>query len=113
MQRLYILAGPNGAGKSTFANEYLAAAPKGLVFINADEIAKDLSALKLDKQFLDFKAAREMLTLIARLTELRTEIMFETTLASLAYARKIPIWKSLGYHIILRAPRIIQSHKVS
>lgn len=39
--RLLMLAGPNGAGKSTFFRTFLA--DKGLPFINADQIAAELS----------------------------------------------------------------------
>lgn len=38
---LYIIAGANGSGKSTLAEELLKA--KQLEFLNADEIAKEIS----------------------------------------------------------------------
>lgn len=40
MKRLDLVVGPNGAGKTTFVTAYLAPRLPGLVFVNADEIAK-------------------------------------------------------------------------
>lgn len=109
MPELIILGGPNGAGKSTFANEYLPTAHEELVFVNADEIAKEFGALGSPQAQLDLRAGREMLQRINTLVSERRELMFETTLASLTHARKIPIWKKLGYRvalIYLRLPNV-------
>jgi len=76
---MIIIAGPNGAGSTSFANAYLPAATNDLVFVNADEIARELPALSI--------AANER--------------NFRTTLASLAYAKKIPEWQALGYSVAL------------
>ena len=40
-KKLYIIAGANGSGKSTIAKELLS--DENLVFLNADDIAKELS----------------------------------------------------------------------
>lgn len=101
MQEIIIIAGPNGAGKTSFANEYLPAAQEGLVFVNADEIAREIAHLNLPKAQLDIKAGRLMLERINALVDSRTELMFETTLAGLSYAQKIPVWRRLGYSVSL------------
>ena len=101
MPEIILLAGPNGAGKTTFANEYLPAIEEGLVFVNADEIAREPRVLALPQARRDFYAGRLMLEQIDALAAARTEFMFETTLATRTYARKIPLWKSLGYSIAL------------
>jgi predicted ABC-type ATPase len=101
VQEIIILAGPNGAGKTTFANEYLPAVENGLVFINADEIAREPAVSALPRAERDFHAGRRMLEQIDALASRRTEFMFETTLATLTYARKIPLWKSFGYSMVL------------
>lgn len=101
MQEIIIIAGPNGAGKTSFANEYLPAAREGLVFVNADEIARELDDPNLSKAQLDLRAGREMLSWINALADARTEFMFETTLASLSYARKIPGWQAQAYTVAL------------
>ena len=101
MQELIIIAGPNGAGKTSFANEYLPAATEGLVFVNADEIARELDDSHLSQSVRDIRAGRLMLERIASLVDARQELMLETTLASLTYATKIPKWQRVGYSVAL------------
>jgi predicted ABC-type ATPase len=88
MQEIIIIAVPNGAGKTSFANRYLLSLREGRVFINADEIARELSP-DLAGGRLDLQAGREMLARIDGLSATRREFMFETTLASLRYTRAI------------------------
>jgi predicted ABC-type ATPase len=101
VQEIIILAGPNGAGKTTFANEYLPAEESDLVFVNADEIAREIPSSALPQNQRDILSARLMLQEIEELVRDRKEFMFETTLATLTYARKIPSWKNAGYTISL------------
>ena len=101
MQEIIIIAGPNGAGKTSFANEYLPAAREELVFVNADEIARDLADPTVPRTQLDLRAGREMLLRIDALAAAGTEFMFETTLSSRSYARKIPSWQAAGYTVAL------------
>src|SRR3990172_5620817 len=96
MQEIIIIAGPNGAGKTSFATEYLPAAREGLFFVNADEIARELADLSRSRSQLDLRAGREMLLRIEVLVRTRTEFMFETTLASLTYARKSQFGRHRG-----------------
>ena len=107
MPQVVIIAGPNGAGKTTFASDYLAAEETDFEFVNADEIARGVkgSATAVSDVF----AARLMLTRITELAEAGTDFAFETTLANLTYAQKIPLWRSRGYRvtlIYLRLPSI-------
>ena len=51
-KQLWILAGGNGAGKSTFYDKFLAY--RGITFVNADLIAKDIDAENLEE--LNYKA---------------------------------------------------------
>src|SRR5690242_12783943 len=109
MREIIIIAGPNGAGKTSFANEYLPAEHEALIFINADEIARELATTGLSGAQLDLRAGRMMLEQIDEAIIQQREIMFETTLASMSYARKIPAWQTLGYHvslIYLRLPSV-------
>jgi predicted ABC-type ATPase len=104
-----IIAGPNGAGKTTFASEYLPAARRHLEFVNADEIARAVSRPGLPRQQSDRRAARMMLERINDLVDANADFMFETTLATLTYARKIPLWRKRGYIvslIYLRLPSV-------
>lgn len=100
MREMIIIADPNGAGKTSFANAYLPAAKNDLVFVNADEIARELP-LSLPPIERNVRAGRVMLQRIENLTKAGAELLFETTLASLSYARKIPAWQARGYNVAL------------
>ena len=109
MPEAVIIAGPNGAGKTTFASEYLRDARRYLEFVNADEIARAVSRPGLPQQQSDRRAARMMLERINNLVDANADFMFETTLATLTYARKIPLWRKRGYTvslIYLRLPSV-------
>jgi predicted ABC-type ATPase len=99
--KIIIIAGPNGAGKTSFASEYLPAERESLVYLNADEIAREISEPTQTQAQLDLRAGREMLSRIIGLVGARTEFMFETTLASLSYAAKLPVWHAQGYTVAL------------
>jgi predicted ABC-type ATPase len=112
VREIIILAGPNGAGKTTFANEYLPVAEDDLAFVNADEIARELDLSGLPQSQRDIVAARLMLEEIDRLAAAQREFMFETTLATRTYARKIPSWRAAGYNVsllYLRLPDVERS----
>jgi predicted ABC-type ATPase len=101
MPRVIIIGGPNGAGKTTFASAYLAIDRDVTAFVNADEISRELAALNLPEAARSLRAARVMLERVEQLIETGTDLVLETTLASLAYAQKIPIWQQKGYHVAL------------
>ena len=73
MPEVVIIAGPNGAGKTTFAREYLAGTKKNLVFVNADEIARELVHQGLTQEQLDLHAARNMLERIRDMADAGTD----------------------------------------
>jgi predicted ABC-type ATPase len=104
MQRVIIIAGPNGAGKTSFANEFPPAKAERLVYLNADQIAREIARAgdaDLTQAQADIKAGRQMLARMNALAEAGADFMFETTLASLSYARKIPDWRRRGYRVAL------------
>ena len=88
MPAVVIIARPNGAGKTTFAREYMAQTQKHLVFVNADEIARELAHQDLTQEQLDRYATRNMLARIGHLADAGADLMFETTLATLTYSQK-------------------------
>jgi predicted ABC-type ATPase len=98
---IIIIAGPNGAGKTTFASEYLPARQKRLVFVNADEIGRELADQGLSQRQVDIRAARVMLERMDDLANAGAGFMFETTLATLIYTQKIPRWRAFGYSVSL------------
>lgn len=101
MPRAIIVGGPNGAGKTTFASEYLSIDRTITAFVNADEISRALGAQNMPIASTNVRAARAMLQRVEELIESGTDLVLETTLASLAYAQKIPAWQQSGYHVAL------------
>lgn len=101
MPEIIIVAGPNGAGKTSFANEYLPLDGGSLAYVNADEIARSLSSEGHSDGALDFAAGRRMLASLDALAERGSDVMLETTLATLSYAVRIPRWRSAGYRVAL------------
>lgn len=104
MQEIIIIAGPNGAGKTSFANEFLRVHRQGLAFINADEIAREISSEPSPAG--DVRAAREMLLRLDELAAAKQGFAFETTLASLSYAQRVPKWQAAGYAVALMYLRL-------
>src|SRR5262245_5969124 len=101
MQEVIIVAGPNGAGKTSFANKYFDARRAALIYLNADEVARNPAFIALSQPQRDIRAGREMLKQIDALVATGASFMFETTLASLSYARKIAMWRKKGYVVAL------------
>jgi predicted ABC-type ATPase len=94
-----ILAGPNGAGKSTAAPDLLHGALEVSEFVNADVIARGLSAFNPDS--VAIAAGRVMLARIQDLAEQQVNFAFETTLASRSLAPRIRDLLASGYAIHL------------
>lgn len=97
--KVIIIAGPNGAGKTTFAKEFLPLEANCPVFINADLIAAGLAPFA--PQTAAIAAGRVMLQMIDDCVTRRESFAFETTLSGLGYARKIQLWRSLGFRVEL------------
>jgi predicted ABC-type ATPase len=98
---LFVIAGPNGAGKTTFAREYLSEDEMRFVFVNADEIARTLALESGVQNRPDMRAGRLMLERIDDLVDAGAHLAIETTLATLTYAHKIPVWRRRGYNVSL------------
>ncbi len=95
-----ILGGPNGAGKSTIARRMLVP-EKGIEhFVNADVIARGLSAFRSEQMAVT--AGRVMLTHLHELATARASFAFETTLASRTFVTFVKELKTSGYlfHLI-------------
>jgi predicted ABC-type ATPase len=94
-----VLAGPNGAGKSTLAPVLLRGKLGVTEFVNADVIARGLSAFDPDRVAL--QAGRIMLERLRELAERRETFAFETTLASRSFAPWIALLIESGYRFHL------------
>ena len=98
-KKVVIIAGPNGAGKTTFARAFLPNEAGCPHFINADLIAAGLSPFAPERAAV--RAGRIMLDKISRSAAEGRTFAFETTLAGLAYARRIAQWRGEGYTVKL------------
>lgn len=94
-----IIGGPNGAGKSTIAPDILNAELGIAEFVNADVIAKGLSAFAPERSAI--QAGRIMLHRLDELAAQRANFAFETTLASRSFAPWVGKLVSTGYEFRL------------
>ena len=94
-----VLAGPNGAGKSTVAPFLLRDALAVTAFVDADVIARGLSAFS--PQTVAIEAGRIMLARLEDLARRRETFGFETTLASRSFAPWLRARQAEGYDIYL------------
>jgi len=99
---IIIVAGPNGAGKTTASADILVGALSVHEFVNADTIAKGLSAFQPES--VAFDAGRIMLQRLDHLTAQRANVAFETTLASRTFASWIKTLKQTGYSFVCTVP---------
>lgn len=99
MPNLVIISGSNGSGKSTAAPALLQNAVHIDNFVNADVIAKGLSAFQPEK--VAMQAGRIMLDRIHHLANNGFTFAFETTLASKTFAPWIKKLKVSGYRFHL------------
>ncbi len=79
-----VLAGPNGAGKTTGAERLLRDHVAVAEFVNADVIARGLSAFDPERSAMS--AGRILLDRVHALAAERANFAFETTLASRSFA---------------------------
>lgn len=94
---LYIIAGANGSGKSTLANVLLK--EKKLSFLNADEIAKELSPDAID--IVPISAGKEYFKRLNLFFESDISFAVESTLSGNNIKRIIEKAKLKNYKIIL------------
>lgn len=95
MPEVVVLAGPNGAGKSTAAPIVLQEALAVSKFVNADVIARGLSAFAPEREAV--RAGRIMLNQIHALADRGESFAFETTLASRGFVPWLKKLKGQGY----------------
>jgi len=95
MPNLIVIAGPNGAGKSTVAPTLLRDLLGIDEFVNADVIARGLSAF--DPESAAIQAGRIMLQRLRELAQQRADFAFETTLASRVFAPWVAGLAESGY----------------
>lgn len=95
-KQLWVLAGGNGAGKSTFYRAVLL--KRGLPFVNADEIAKELDG---DEEERNRKAAVYAESLRREMVEEGLSFCFETVFSHPSKIDLLAFAKARGYTVIL------------
>lgn len=96
-KQLWILVGGNGAGKSTFYRLYLQ--PRGMPFVNADLIAKQL--FPDDPEGHSYDAARLAEMERERLLEQGLNFCYETVFSHVSKVDFLGKAKAMGYQIVL------------
>lgn len=94
-----VLGGPNGAGKSTTAPRLLVGALQVAEFVNADVIARGLSAYRPEGAAVE--AGRAMLRRLRQLAGQRVNFAYETTMASRTFAPWLAELRNQGYAVHL------------
>lgn len=92
-----MLAGGNGAGKSTFYHQYLASS--GVIFINADEIARQV--FRGEEESKSYEAAVMAATERDRLLSEGQSFCFETVFSHPSKIDFIAAAKAVGYQVNL------------
>ena len=95
---LHILAGVNGAGKTTLYGEV---ADTNSIFINPDEIAKQIAPDDVNNPRVSVKAGRLALQQIDATLKNRQSFVYETTLSSHQALNLFQQAKNHGYSVVL------------
>ena len=97
MSRLYIISGCNGAGKTTASYTLLPDLLNLHTFVNADEIADELSPQNPEKEMI--RASRLMVERMDQLIAKGDDFAVETTLATRSLANTVMAAKNKGYMV--------------
>jgi len=97
MARLYIISGCNGAGKTTASYTILPDLLNLHTFVNADEIADELSPQEPEREMI--RASRLMIERMDQLIERGEDFAVETTLATRSLAGTVVRAQHKGYMV--------------
>jgi len=97
MPRFFIISGCNGAGKTTASYTFLPTLLNLKEFVNADEIADELSPQNPEREAI--RASRLMMERVDQLILRGADLAVETTLATKSLAFVITNAQSQGYRV--------------
>ncbi len=98
-KEIVIIGGPNGAGKTTAARALLRDILDGIVFLNADEIAREIAPHNPDSAAL--AAGRVFIEQMRDLNRQGHSFAFETTCSGKSYLRLLEQCRRDGWRITL------------
>jgi len=96
-KQIWLLTGGNGSGKSTFYAQYLQA--RGLPFVNADFIARDLVSER--NEDMSYSASKIASRIRSDLIHKGVSFCFETVFSHPSKIDFVAEAKALGYEVIL------------
>ncbi len=96
-KQLWLLAGGNGVGKSTFYKTFLA--PRGIIFVNADQIARRVAPPAAEQA--SYAAAQIAERIRTGLLRQEVSFCFETVFSHPSKIDFVATAKAHGYEIIL------------
>ncbi|PKM04700.1 MAG: hypothetical protein CVV16_04075 [Gammaproteobacteria bacterium HGW-Gammaproteobacteria-6] len=96
-KQLWVLTGGNGAGKSTFYR--LCLQPRGMAFVNADQIARDIAPDNPEQA--SYEAASHAALLRQALLEEGVSFCYETVFSHPSKIDFVAEAKARGYEVIL------------
>ena len=91
MAKVLIFAGANGSGKTTLARQYV---PRGMPFVNADEI-------QAKERLSDIDAGLKSLRRIDNYIQKRADFAFETTMSGRRLLQRFEQLKKRKYYILI------------
>lgn len=94
VKTLYLIAGANGSGKTTLAHELLRE-EKGLVFLNADEVAAKIG------DDLGLSAGKIILSEIDKMIAAKKSFVMESTISGNHHLNVLNKARKAGYKIVL------------
>lgn len=94
-QHVTIIAGPNGSGKTTFAKRFLQL--ENQPFLNADEIAHELSPEDVNK--VQLLAGKEYFRRLHELIKTQKSFIFESTLSGIGTTNIIQGLHQAGFTV--------------
>jgi len=97
VKEIVLIGGPNGAGKTTAARVLLREFFDEKVFLNADEIAREIAPENPEADA--FAAGRELIELMRRLVEQGRSFALETTCSGKTYLHHLERCKGDGWRI--------------
>lgn len=98
-KQLWLLAGGNGAGKSTFYDLFLK--PRHIIFINADEIAKEIGPVDPSNSSVSYAAGYMAMDMVNDSLNQGISFVYETVFSHPSKIELVEKANNFGYKVVL------------